>query len=416
MKFRATDVEYWSQPEFETVFLGNAEKEIALTIAGDYLEWNDQSNACRNAVKTAKLAGRTLTIQLLAAAAKKLGEKSFQIEIDCHLDEVTERLAAILGDRIVVEAGPAPKMKAAPAEDYSVIKYLNLERKNLKALPGYVREMTSLETVKLAGNPKLDFGAVCEILRELPVKELSFTTDQPIPVNLGALSQLESLTLDGFTTPKVLPESMGRMQKLRSLLILGDAAVVLPEALADVETLSDVRVRTPECQLPTRFYQWSKVSDLDLSNCRFTRLPEAMAGMTAITSLMLGGRQERDYAQVFGVVGRLPNLARLDLVMSDIPEGVAACRNIVELIVWAGDGNPVVLPEELFTLPQLRSLVVYGGKLDAVPEGIGKMSALETAAFVEGEYGAMPASIGALQITAGSRGGDDPCFRYQRLL
>jgi Leucine-rich repeat (LRR) protein len=276
--------------------------------------------------------------------------------------------------------------------------------------------MTSLETVKLAGNPKLDFGAVCEILRELPVKELSFTTDQPIPENLGALSQLESLTLDGFTTPKVLPESMGRMQKLRSLLILGDAAVVLPEALADVETLSDVRVRTPECQLPARFYKWSKVSDLDLSNCRFTRLPEEMARMTAITSLMLGGRQERDYAQVFGVVGRLPNLARLDLVMSCIPEGVAACRNIGQLIVWAGGGNPVVLPEALFTLPQLRSLVVYGGKLDAVPEGIGRMSALETVAFREGEYGEMPTSIGALQITAGPRDDDDPCFRYERLL
>ncbi|MBM3766470.1 MAG: hypothetical protein FJW32_13870, partial [Acidobacteria bacterium] len=253
MKFRATDVEYWSD-DLETVFLGNEEKELVLTISGvrgeggSYLEWNDPSNACSDAVQRARLTGRALHIQLRAAAAKQLGAKSFDIDLDCDdalLKEVTERLVAILGDQIVVEAGPALKKKALPAKDYAAIKYLNLERKKLKALPDYVRDMTSLETAKLAGNPKLDFDAVCEVLNKLPVKELTFTTDQPIPESLGALSELESLTLDGFTTPKVLPESMGRMRNLRSLLILGDSDVVLPEALADLENLSDLRVRVP---------------------------------------------------------------------------------------------------------------------------------------------------------------------------
>lgn len=416
MKFRATDVEYWSQPEFETVFLGNEKKELALTISGvaadgHYFEWNDQSNACSNAVKTAKLAGRTLTIQLLAAAAKKLGEKSFQIDIEDHLAEVTERLAAILGDRFVVEAGPAPKKKAAPVKDYSVIKYLSLERKNLKVLPDYVREMTSLETAMLAGNPKLDFGAVCEVLSKLPVKELSFTTDQPIPENLGALRQLESLTLDGFTTPKVLPESMGQMRNLRSLLILGDSDVVLPESLAELENLSDLRIRVPSCQLPSRFYKWSKLTDLDLSNCRYTRLPEEMAGMSAITSLMLGGRDERDYAQVFGVVGRMPNLKTLDLVLNKIPKGIEACRNIETLSIWAGPGKLVEWPEGLFTLTQLKSLILHGGRFDAVPDGIGRLSGLETLVLAESDFESLPESIGELPKLTYLNVSENPSFR-----
>lgn len=417
MKFRATDVEYWSQPEFETVFLGNAEKELALTISGaageggHYFEWNDQSNACSNAVKSAKLAGRVLTIRLLAAAAKKLGVKAFEIGIESHLDEVTDRLVAILGDRIVVEAGPAPKKKSAPAKDYAAIRYLSLERKNLKELPDYVREMTSLETAMLAGNPKLDFGAVCEVLSKLPVKELSFTTDQPIPENLGALRQLESLTLDGFTTPKVLPESMGQMRNLRSLLILGDSDVVLPEALAELENLNDLRIRVPNCQLPSRFYKWSKLTDLDLSNCRFTRLPEEMAGMTAITSLMLGGRDKRDYAQVFGVAGRMPNLETLELVLSRIPDGIEACRNIKTLSIWAGPGERIQWPEGLFTLTQLKSLILHGGRFEAVPEGIGRLSGLETLVIAESDFESLPESIGELPKLTYLNVSENPSFR-----
>jgi len=404
MKFRATDVEYWSD-DLETVFLGSEEEELVLTISGtpgfggNYLEWSDPSNACHDAAKRARLTGRALHIQLSAAAARQFGMKSFDIDIECDdelLREIAERLVAILGDRIVVEAGPALKKKAAPAKDYAAIKYLNLERKKLKALPDYVREMTSLETAKLAGNPKLDFGAVCEVLSKLPVKELTFTTDQPIPENLGALSALESLTLDGFTTPKVLPESMGRMRNLRSLLILGDSDVVLPEALAELENLSDLRIRVPSCQMPSRFYKLSKLSDLDLSNCRFTRLPEEMAGMTAITSLMLGGAEDRDYRQVFAVVGMMPNLETLDLVLSRIPEGIEACRQIGTLSIWAGPGKAIEWPDGLFTLTQLKSLILHGGRFDVVPEGIGRLSGLETLVLAESDFEYLPESIGEL--------------------
>ncbi len=133
-------------------------------------------------------------------AAKQVGEAQFAIELACDaeaLREVAERLRVIFRERFTLTHETAPA-----GQDYGTVKYLNLEGKNLKALPAQVKELRALETVKLAGNPELDFGEVCEVLAALPaVKELRFTTDGPVPESIGQLRGLETLALDGFTRP-----------------------------------------------------------------------------------------------------------------------------------------------------------------------------------------------------------------------
>jgi len=212
-------------------------------------------------------------------------------------------------------------------------------------------------------------------------------------------------------TPKVLPESMGNMRSLRSLLILGDSDVVVPDAMAEMENLSDLRLRVPSCRLPARFFKWSKLTDLDLSNCRFTTLPEEVAEMTAVTSLMLGGKQKRDYKQVFGAVGRMPNLKKLSLVQSRIPEGIEACRQIEELSIWAGVDNLIELPEGLFTLTNLRKFILHGGRFDVVPEGFGRLRGLETLALIESDFESLPESIGELSKLTYLNVSENPSFQ-----
>lgn len=405
MEFQADCVECWSEDGRQTVFFGKEDAELALTISsvpggpGHLLEWNDQSQACANAVKKLSLSGRRLQIELLAKAAKQLGESKFGIELVCSeeiLAAVQRSLGAILGERFELKAG-ARKQVVAPVAppDYGKIKYLNLEGKNLKVLPPHVAEMTALEVVKLQRNPKLDLRQVFEVLGALPgVKELSVTTDEPIPENLGTLQQLESLTLDGMVGPQVLPEVLGQLRNLRQLLVLSDGDVVLPESLAELSELESLNIRAPSWQAPTGLYRLSKLTTLDLGNCRFARVPEELAGMDAVTTVYLGGQSREELAHLLSVVARLQNLETLQLATDVVPEEVASCQQIRELVVWGARE----LPESLGQLKGLEVLVLSLGDFAALPESIGDLENLTLLNVSENpSFETLPESVGRLQ-------------------
>jgi Leucine-rich repeat (LRR) protein len=409
MDFRANCVECWSDGGAESVFLGNADQELALTLANvpgtaDHTcEWNDQSRVCTNAVRSIAVSGRVVLIRLLAKAAERLGEPGFVIELACEdevLAEVGRRLAAIFGDRFRAERPAGRKVTPAPKKDFSKIKYLNLEGKDLRALPDDVGEMTALETAKLGRNPRLDFHAVCEVLGQLPaLRELSFTTDGPVPENIGGLTALESLQLTGFTTPQVLPESMGRLRKLKSVLIMSDSDVVLPESFAELAELEALHMRVASWQMPSRFDRLTRLTGLDLSQCRLARAPEGMADMAAVTWVALGGGEGCDYEQILSVVARMPNVERLELTTNPVPKAVGLCRQIQELVIWAGvdPERPLQLPEEMFGLRQLKTLVMSRNCFAEIPEGLGRLQGLETLAIDESEFAVLPESLGELE-------------------
>lgn len=404
MDFSADSVEYWSQDGVETVFFGAEGKDLALTISSvpgtsdHYFEWNSQSNACTGAVKTIRLSGRSLRIQLLAKAARQLGTAKFAIELACDeqvLEEVTKRLSSIFGAKFEVTQASRPAKKAAPApnQDYAKIKYLNLEGKNLKALPAHVRELGALEVAKLARNPQLDFREVCEVLGKLPsVKELSFTTDQPVPENIGALGQLESLSLDGFSKPQVLPESIGQLRNLKRLQIMSGADVILPESFAALTGLESLNIRAASWQAPTQFHKLSKLTSLDFENCRFTRVPE-LASMDAVTTVYFAGQGAREYSQLLPVVARMPNLKTLQLAGAVVPAEVALCQQIEELIVWGAKD----VPASIGKLKNLTTLVLSSCDFRTPPESIGELSNLELLNISENpSLRALPESLGNL--------------------
>ena len=412
MDFLATSVEYWSDGGAETVFFGNEDQELALVLSnipgttGHTCEWNDQSNVCANAVKAIQLSGRKVRIQLLAKAAKQLGESSFAIELEC--DDALR--IAIIGQLTKIfktkfsmgrPAAGAKKSRAAlPARDYSTIRYLNLEGKNLKVLPEDVQLMTALETAKLGRNPRLDFDAVCEVLSHMPaLRELTFSTDRPVPESIGKLTQLETLQLTGFTKPQILTEGLGKLKKLKSILIMSDSDVVLPESFAELEQLEVLNVRAESWQLPTRFDRLLALKELDLSGCRVGLAPEGMANMTSVGCVCLGRSEECDYEQILSVVAKMPNVRRLELGTNPVPKAVGLCRHLKELVIWAGvrPEKPLQLPAEMFELEQLESLVMSRNCFAEIPEGIGRLRGLQTLAISESEFTVLPESLGELE-------------------
>lgn len=404
MEFQADCVECWSEDGRQTVFFGKEDAELALTISsvpgepGHLVEWNDQSNVCANAVKKLRLRGRQLQVELLAKAAKQLGETKLGIELVCSeevLAETQRSLEAIFGDRFEVEAGAKKKVVPVAPPDYGKIRYLNLEGKNLKVLPPHVAEMTALEVVRLQRNPKLDLRQVCEVLGALPaVKELSVTTDEPIPENIGQLRRLESLTLDGLRRPQVLPESFGQLRNLRKLLILSDGDVVLPESFAELSELESLNIRAASWQAPRGLHRLSKLTSLDLGKCRFQGVPEELATMDAVTTVYLGGQHPEDLARLLPVVARLRNLKTLQLATNVVPAEVAACQQIRELVVWGARE----LPESLGQLKGLEVLVLSLGDFAALPESIGDLENLTLLNVSENpSFETLPESVGRLQ-------------------
>ncbi|MFN8345073.1 MAG: hypothetical protein U0X91_08720 [Spirosomataceae bacterium] len=407
MKFQADSVEYWSENGVETVFFGNSEKGFALLLSNvpgtsdRYLEWNDQSKACINAVKMIQLSARELQIRLLPEATKRLGVSDFAITFtvtEHDFNQISKRLLLIFGNQLILKKSDVSQ-KTLPKQDYSRIKYLNLEGKNLKMLPDYVGEMISLETAKLARNPQLDFQAVCEVLAKLPaVKELTFTTNREVPANIGQLSALESLSLTGFTSPQILPESIGQLKNLKYLLLMSEAEVILPTAFADLERLEDLNIRAASWQLPPEFYRLSGLKRLDFSNCRFTCVPEEVAGMDRVETVIFGSPDERDYAQILPVIAQMPNLKTLEIDTNPIPKEIGLCQQIEKLVIWTGLGSriPLHLPDELFDLQQLKALDLGMNYFEEIPAGIGRLKGLEKLVFIEADFERLPDSVGEL--------------------
>jgi len=313
---------------------------------------------------------------LLAKAAKQLGEAQFAIALafdDDVLKEVTERLRVIFGERF---KATAKKKKDAPApkQDYSTIRYLDLEGKNLQELPAYVQEMTAVETARLARNPKLDFGKVCEVLAALPaLRELTFTTTQvPAPKSIGRLRALEILQLDGFTEPQAFPETFAELTQLRELRIMSGADVILPESSAALANPTSLSIRALGWQAPVEIHKLTKLTNLDLEHCRFARVPEGMAGMDAVTTVFLGGQSAVEFTQLLLVVARMRNVTELQLATHEIPEEIGLCRQIQVLTVWGARQ----IPAGIGKLKQLKQLVLSIGDFAALPEAVGELTNL----------------------------------------
>ncbi|MFN8302580.1 MAG: Imm10 family immunity protein [Saprospiraceae bacterium] len=423
MKFHATNIEYWSQNQVETVFFGNEEKGLALLIssvagtADHYLEWNDQSNTCVNGVERIELSTDALLVQLSPPAAEQLGEAAFEVEFACEEElftAIARCLKLVFADKLLVKQPVAQQNKTAPKQDYSKVKYLNLEGKKLAQLPDYVAEMSALETVKLSVGPETDFHAVCEVLAQLPgVKHLSLAMEGgAIPESFGKLTRLETLRLSGLTKPCAFPDSVGQLQQLLSLLVLSDSDVVLPESFAELTALQELNMRAASWQLPSQFYRLTRLKTLDFTNCRLQRVPEEMTQMTALETVIFCSPEERDYAQILSVIARMPSVKVLEMSVNPVPEAIGLCQNIEEFVVWGSSDrdHPLQLPDAFFGLSRLRSLSLNMCYLEKIPEEIGRLKGLRDLSFMESEFERLPDSIGELSGLEGLNINQNPAL------
>jgi len=123
-----------------------------------------------------------------------------------------------------------------------------------------------------------------------------------------------------------------------------------------------------------------------------------MAQMTEVSTVIFSNPMGQDFSQILPIVAQMPNLKTLELSVNPVPKEVGLCKNIEELIIWAGTdpSHPLQLPDELFELTQLQTLIMSLNYFEKIPEGIGKLKGLKTLALQESVFESLPDSIGEL--------------------
>lgn len=408
MQFQAKAVECWSENNIDTIFFGNEAPSLSLLMSSvpgtsdNYMEWNDQSTTSHNPVATIELGWGALRIGLFDEAAKVVGESEFEIGFECCEElfaQVHRTLKLIFGDRLIIEKGERPtRLSSSP--DYGSVRYLNLEGKNLTRMPAELAKMVNLKTLKLARNFELNLDSVFHDLAALPnLKELTFSiVGGDIPESLGDLSQLETLSITEIQSTCRLPQSIGKLTRLQSLLVMSDAEIELPESFAELRELANLNFRVAGWNLPAKIFQLAKLVRLDFSNCLIAHFPIEIGRMVSVEEVIFNRTPLIGFAQVLPIVAGMPNLKRLEFNLNPVPREVEYCHNLEELIVSAasGPGDPLRLPDELFRLNQLKSLMLNMNFFETIPDGIGSLKGLTTLSLQESVFDTLPDSIGEL--------------------
>ncbi|KAF2746556.1 L domain-like protein [Sporormia fimetaria CBS 119925] len=246
---------------------------------------------------------------------------------------------------------------------FAGVQTIDLHGNSLKQIPRGLRRMPQLSKLNLSRN-KLSLEAldvICEImtLRELRLAENAL--QGAIPSTLGALSQLETLELQGNQLIS-LPTEIGELVRLRSLNVSNNRLTELPSELFTAITLTELIANkncfrghffTVDAAPHLQYLQLSNneisslsstaalalpaLKSLDISTNRLTSLPD-ISGWTTLTTLLAAENKFTSLPEGFTT---LKQLRTADFTSNDIKtldDNIALMEGLESLTVSA---NPL---------------------------------------------------------------------------
>jgi len=205
---------------------------------------------------------------------------------------------------------------------------LGLGHCGLILTPGWMRNLTSLEKLRLHGNRLT-----------------------ALPEWLANLTRLESLWLNDNRLPE-LPRQLRELTSLRHLHVSGNLFQGLPEWLGDLTALTS----------------------LGIGNCHLTELPTWLGNLAGLTYLGLSDNKLRELPTEFTA---LPNLTALRLdgnPLTDLPAWICGLSDLIELGIDGCQLNE--LPDWISKLASLKYLLAAGNAFQSVDFDIGNLPAL----------------------------------------
>lgn len=388
MKISINEFEYKNNQHEIAVILSHPKKETILILSKNlpdsatYLEYNDQSNAVYGGIKAVQIDGNSLNVILNEKGIHKIGYHSIMVKLSLAENDYKDFLENIscIFDKGLSITGKAFVPSKSKVIDYSKIKYLNLEGKNLTLPPENLEHYVALEKLFIRDNPKLDVFATFSILAKLSnLKQLHISLYGDIPDSLSKLTALESLHIEGDAIFETLPVDIGNLQKLNYIYLQSKSPIVLPLQFSDLAALEFLHVRSKTWKLPDNFYKLSHLKHLDLYHCDITVFPTEMIQMTHLESIILGKNQDRDDYELFSILGRLKALRTIEIDISSLPESISACKQIEHLVIY-GEDNPehkFFIPDSFSQLTQLKSLTLHHCHFETLPASLFEVTSLQ---------------------------------------
>jgi Leucine-rich repeat (LRR) protein len=189
--------------------------------------------------------------------------------------------------------------------------HLNLWKKHLGHVPDSVWNQTDLETLVLADNDLSQVSEQIGRLRKLRMLDLGHNQLTRLP---DALADLESLTDFLYLHDNrlaSLPSSLARLTKLRYLNISENAFEALPECVCGMASLIELRASNNQlASLPDSIGHLASLREMHLRNNRLTTLPESIEKLRDLRQIDLRGNP---LTHLPPALAALPRLDKLDL-------------------------------------------------------------------------------------------------------
>eukprot|EP00752_Nemacystus_decipiens_P001882 g1813.t1 len=260
-----------------------------------------------------------------------------------------------------------------------------------------------LNNNSLRGPIPLALGALSNLTKlDLARNQLTGT----IPQALGALSNLTELNLGGNQLTGTIPEALGALSNLTQLNLGGNQLTgSIPEALGALSNLTQLNLGANQLTgpIPEALGALSNLTLLFLGANQLTgSIPEALGALSNLTELYLWSNKLT--GTIPQALGALSNLTKLDLARNQltgsIPEALGALSNLTEIYLW-GSQLTGTIPEALGALSNLTRLILGGNKLTGpIPEALGALSNLTELSLGANQLtGAVPLSIWKLPRT-----------------
>ncbi len=408
MNIEINNLEYKNNQYELAVLLTHPKKETILILSKNlpdsatHLEYNDQSNAVYDGIKAVQIDGNRLNVILNEKGILKIGHHSIQVKLSLtkkDYKDFLENISCIFdkGLSITEKAFVPTKSKAI---DYSKIKYLNLDSKNLSFPPDDLDQYIALEKLFIRDNTQLDVNATFSVLAKLPhLKQLQITIFGKIPAELSKLTALESLHIEGEANFETFPADIGNLKNLTYIYLQSKKEIILPQQFSDLTVLEFMHIRTSKWKLPDNFYKLSHLKYLDLYNCDITVFPAEMHQMSQLETIILGRNQERDDFRLFEVLGQIAALRTIEIDINSLPESISACTQIDKLKI-IGDydsARKFYIPESFGFLTNLISLTLENCVLDTLPDCLFELISLHELHLINCTFKEIPGRISKLK-------------------
>ncbi|CAB9513465.1 Leucine Rich Repeat [Seminavis robusta] len=209
---------------------------------------------------------------------------------------------------------------------------------------------------------------------ERVVVSWSFQLKGHIPTEVGLLTRLKEFVLGTTHLSGTLPTELGQLRSLEQLLISSNAFVgTLPTELGNLSNLTNFIFDGANFSgsSPTEILQLSNLKHLGFTNCPGLDieafLPEVTRNMHNLETLVLGGWKPGRLTSIPSEVGKLTNLATLNLKgfqhNGPIPSEMGLLTQLTNLNLQRSSISGT-LPKELSKMSQLEFLNLQSNKLE----------------------------------------------------